>query len=84
MSEPKREVGPLIFLRKSSGLLMITTVPAGATITINNKVQRDITPTQINLPPGSYVVKVEKDGKSVVDQVQISEGKLNYVKIPLE
>ncbi len=57
---------------------------AGATITINNKVQSKTTPAQINLSPGSYTVMVEKDGKRQVDRVEIREGNTNYVKIPLE
>jgi serine/threonine-protein kinase len=75
---------PLISLRKTAGVLMITTVPEGATITINNKVQSQKTPAQINLPPGSYTVMVDKDGRRAVDRVDIRNGNTNFLKITLE
>jgi serine/threonine protein kinase len=75
---------PLISLRRASGTLWLTTVPAGATITINDKVQSKPTPAQINLPPGIYTVTVEKNGKRQADKVEIRDGKANYVKISLE
>ncbi len=75
---------PLISLRKTAGVLMITTVPPGATITINGKVQGQTTPSQFNLPPGTYTVKVDKNGRSAVDRVEIRNGNTNFVKITLE
>ncbi len=75
---------PLISLRRASGMLMITTVPPGATITINDKVQRQITPAQISLPPGTYTVTVEKNSHRVKDRVEIRNGSTNMVTIPLE
>ena len=74
----------MISLRKASGVLMITTVPKGATITINGKAQGQTTPAQIDLPPGTYTVMVEKDGRRAVDRVEIRNGNTNFVKIPLE
>jgi serine/threonine-protein kinase len=75
---------PLISLRKTTGTLMLTTVPPGATITINDKVYEQPTPAQINLPPGTYSVMVEKNGKRVLDRVDIRNGNTNFVKIPLD
>ena len=75
---------PLISLRKTAGTLMITTVPPGAAITINDKLQSQTTPAQINLPPGTYNVMVEKNGKRAVDRVEIRNGNTNFIKIPLE
>jgi len=75
---------PLISLRKASGTLMITSVPAGATITINGKVQSQTTPARFNLSPDTYTVIVEKNGQRAVDRVEIRNGNTNFVKIPLE
>jgi serine/threonine protein kinase len=75
---------PLISLRKTAGVLMITTVPPGAAITINDRVQSQTTPAQINLPPGTYTVMVEKNGRRAVDRVEIRNGNTNFVKITLE
>ncbi len=75
---------PLISLRRASGTLWLTSVPAGATITINDKVQSQRTPAQINLPPAVYTVTVEKDGRRQVDRVEITNGNTNFVKVMLE
>jgi hypothetical protein len=75
---------PLVSLRKTSGVLMITTVPPGAAITINGRVQGQPTPAQIDLPPGTYTVMVEKNGRRAVDRVEIRNGNTNFVKITLE
>ena len=75
---------PLISLRKASGTLMITSVPAGASITINGKVQSQTTPARFNLAPDTYTVIVEKNGQRAVDRVEIRNGNTNFVKIPLE
>lgn len=82
--EDEAQEEPLISLRKTAGALMLTTVPEGATITINNKVQNQRTPAQINLPPGTYTVMVEKDGHRAVDRVEIRNGATNFLKIPLQ
>ena len=74
---------PLVSLRQAAGTLMITTTPAGATITINGKVQNQTTPAQISLPPDTYTVMVEKNGSKAVDRVEIRNGNTNFVKIPL-
>jgi hypothetical protein len=75
---------PLISLRKSAGVLMITTVPEGATITINNKLQNQKTPAQINLPPDTYTITVDKDGRRAVNRVDIRNGNTEWLRIKLE
>jgi serine/threonine protein kinase len=75
---------PLVSLRKAAGVLMLTTVPPGATISINDKVQSQMTPAQINLPPGTYKVMVQKDGRRVVDSVEIHNGDTRFVNIALQ
>jgi hypothetical protein len=63
---------------------MITTAPEGATVTVNNLVPSQRTPAQFTLSPGTYVVAVEKDGRRVVNRVEIRNGNTNFVKIPLD
>jgi hypothetical protein len=75
---------PFISLRKAEGVLMISTVPSGATISINDRVQSQKTNAKINLPPGTYRVMVEKDGRRVVDSVEIHNGDTRFVNIPLQ
>ena len=45
---------------KKEGTLTITSEPPGATVKINN-VEKGLTPLEINLPPGSYNLKIEKE-----------------------
>jgi serine/threonine protein kinase len=71
---------PTIVLRSTFGALMLTSEPAGAAILVNGKRQPQITPAQIQLPPGSYSVTVEwKDGKQATRTVQVKDG-INYQK----
>lgn len=75
------ELAPII-LRSAAGTLMLTTEPAGATITVNGQRIAMMTPTTIPLAPGSYDITVEKDGHRASTRVDVHGG-LNYLKIPL-
>jgi len=75
---------PLVSLRKAGGTLMITSVPPGASITIDGRPSRQTTPAQISLTAGTYTITVEKDGRRATDRVEIRNGSTTYRKIPLE
>jgi serine/threonine-protein kinase len=71
---------PAIVLRSVQGTLMLSSEPAGAKVLVNNKPQPQVTPAQIQLPPGSYQITVEwKDGNKATRTVQIKDG-INYQK----
>jgi serine/threonine-protein kinase len=72
-----------ISLRKPNGTLMLTTSPPGASVRVNGKLVPETTPAQINLPPGTYSITVEKAGHTQTERVELSERPL-YLKIPLE
>jgi serine/threonine-protein kinase len=74
---------PPITLRRPSGTLMLTTNPPGASVRIDGKLTRDVTPAQITLAPGSYLVTVEKDGRSRTQRVEMQES-LIYLRVPLD
>jgi tRNA A-37 threonylcarbamoyl transferase component Bud32 len=74
---------PLITLRRPSGTLMLTTNPPGASVRIDGRLTRDVTPAQITLAPGSYLVTVEKDGRSRTQRVDMQES-LIYLRVPLD
>ena len=78
-----REDVPLIALRPVGGTLMISTVPAGANIFLNEKMLAELTPAQIPLQPGRYTVSVESDGTRKTQQVVVKNGATNYLRIPL-
>ena len=73
---------PNITLRKPSGTLMLTTAPSGASVLVNGKLYRQVTPATIDLAPGTYSITVEKGGKSQTQDVKIEQG-LVYLRIPL-
>jgi serine/threonine-protein kinase len=74
---------PPVVLRAPGGTLMLTSVPAGASITVNGRKRTEVTPAQITLEPGTYNITVEKDGKQNTQMVDVRNGKLNYLKIVL-
>ena len=73
---------PPITLRQPGGTLMITTDPAGASISINGQMVTEKTPAALTLKPGSYSVTVEKNGVSKTQPIAVPDGTL-YVRIPL-
>jgi serine/threonine-protein kinase len=75
---------PLVTLRPPGGTLMLTSAPPGAAIIINGRRWSEATPAQIPLTPGSYEVTVELNGVQASRKVDIRNGVINYLKIPLE
>jgi serine/threonine protein kinase len=77
------DVGP-ISLRLAGGTVMVSSVPPGATITINGHQWNRVTPAQVSLAPGNYTVTVEKDGKRATGRVDVRAGGLSPLKLYLE
>jgi hypothetical protein len=75
---------PPVVLRPPGSTLYLSSVPPGASISINGKKFSEVTPARIPLPPGTYNVTVEKNGKQSTQSVEVQNGKLNLLKIPLE
>jgi serine/threonine-protein kinase len=72
---------PAIVMRAQGGTLMLTSVPPGASISIDGKRISQATPAQIALKPGSHNIEVEKDGKQTARSVEIRNGVISYLKI---
>jgi serine/threonine-protein kinase len=75
---------PLVTLRAPGGTLMLTSAPSGASIVINGRRWNQATPAQITLAPGTYNVTVEKDGRQATRSVDVRNGIINYLRIPIE
>jgi hypothetical protein len=75
---------PAVLLRAPSGTLMLTSVPAGASISINGKKSPELTPARLLLPPGSYKITVEKDGIQSTSPVEIRNGETKLLKVTLQ
>jgi serine/threonine protein kinase len=71
---------PAVILRAPGGTLMLTTTPAGASISVNGKRLSQTTPAQIPLATGNYNITVEKDGRQVTRAVDIRDG-IVYLKL---
>jgi hypothetical protein len=73
---------PPITLRKPCGTLMLTTNPPGATVRVDGHLLQQVTPAQIDLPPGSYSITVERAGKTQTQRVEVGRS-LVFISIPL-
>jgi serine/threonine protein kinase len=68
---------PPVVLRPVGGTLMLSSVPAGATVAVDGKKVDMLTPATIPLALGSHSITVEKDGRSTTERVDITSG-INY------
>src|ERR1039457_4007265 len=70
--------GPLeltpVALRRAGGTLMLTSIPDGATISVDGKRIEQLTPAQIPLALGVYSIMIEKGGRQATEQVEIKHG----------
>jgi serine/threonine-protein kinase len=71
-----------VVLRTRGGTLMLTSVPQGAKVLVNDKPIGQLTPARIPLAPGSYKITVELDGRQASQTVQIGAG-MSILKITL-
>jgi serine/threonine-protein kinase len=75
---------PMVTLRLHAGTLMVTSIPVGAAIFVNDKPWPQTTPAQLSLPPGTYNVRVEKDGIRRYQTVEIRNGETSFVRLLLQ
>jgi len=76
------ELAPMI-LRAPYGTLMLSSVPEGATVTVNGKRIPQVTNTQLQLAPGSYRITVEKDGRQGTGTVDIRNDEIRTLRLIL-
>jgi serine/threonine protein kinase len=74
---------PPVALRVPGGLLMLASVPAGATIYVNGSRQAQTTPAKLELRPGRYYIMIEKDGRRASQEVEVQNGITRYLRILL-
>lgn len=61
-------------LSKVGGTLSVTSTPQGASIEINNEMQSKKTPALFNLAPGTYHVRVARNGASLEFEAEVRDG----------
>jgi predicted Ser/Thr protein kinase len=72
---------PPIVLHREGGTIMLASEPPGAEISVNGKSADKVTPAQLNLPPGTYTITVNKDGRSESRSVTITNGSISAMKV---
>jgi serine/threonine protein kinase len=74
----------VVNLRARAGTLMLTSTPSGAAIFVNDRPVPQATPAQLSLPPGTYSVRVEKDGNKRAESIEIKDGDTIYRNLKLQ
>jgi serine/threonine protein kinase len=72
---------PPVILHAIGATLMVTSEPAGASVSVDGKKLPQPTPTQVTLPPGKYTILLQKDGKEVTRAVEVRNDTINYIKV---
>ena len=75
---------PLLTMTQALGTLMLQTDPPGATITIDDKRLQNVTPAPVHLPPGKYRLTLEKGNLKASRNIDIRDGELSTLKVPLQ
>jgi hypothetical protein len=76
------ELPPMI-LRAPYGTLMLSSVPEGATITVDGKRIPQVTNTQLQLPQGTHRITVEKNGRQGSSTVDIHNDEIRGLRLIL-
>lgn len=79
-----REDVPPVVMRPVGGTLMVSTIPSGANIFLDDRMLTQMTPAQVILQPGVYQISVERDGTRKTQEITVRNGSTNYLRIPME
>ena len=74
---------PAVIMRSETGTLMLSSVPPGATVTVNDKRIDKLTPVPLQLSAGTYRITVEKDGRQATSVVDIHTGDIKTLRVTL-
>jgi hypothetical protein len=65
------------------GTLMLTSVPSGAAVLVDGKRTSYTTPAQLSLPPGTYRIGIEYDGRIATQAFEVPAG-ISTLKIVMQ
>ncbi len=74
---------PVLTLSQASGVLMIQSNPAGATITVDDRRWPSVTPAQVTLPPGNHRLTLEKGSLRATQSIEVRDGDLRHLILSL-
>lgn len=60
-------------LERRVGLVRVTSTPPGATVSVNGERQQGATPMTLRLLPGAYRISIEREGRRLERNVQVTE-----------
>jgi serine/threonine protein kinase len=75
---------PTLTMAQALGTLMLQTDPPGATITIDDKRWPSVTPAPLSLAPGKYRLALEKGSAKASRTIDIRDGELSTLRVPLQ
>jgi hypothetical protein len=78
-----QELAPIV-MNAEVGTLMLSSIPAGANITVDGKAVPEKTPARLKLMPGQHQITVDSAGMRRTEQVEIRNGVTNHLRILLE
>jgi PEGA domain len=61
-------------------MLMLSSIPSGAAVSVNGREIGKTTPVQLALAPGNYRITLERDGRQATQNVEVRGG-ISYLKI---
>jgi serine/threonine protein kinase len=80
-----RPIDVQITMHPILGTVMLSTVPPGATITVDGKPVEGETPKALKLPPGRHVITASKEGVGAAEQtIEITDDSLHSVRMTLQ
>jgi hypothetical protein len=71
-------------LNRTVGMVRVTSRPIGAAVFVNGERQSGTTPMTLRLVPGSYRVRIEREGQSVERTVMVREDAVVQLNAELE
>jgi len=75
---------PVLTMAQALGTLMLQSDPPGATITIDDKRWPNVTPSPVSLAPGKYRLGLEKGNLKASRNIDIHDGELSTLRVPLQ
>ena len=75
---------PVLTMAQAMGTLMLQSDPPGAAITIDDKRWPNVTPAPLSLAPGRYRLALEKGNLKASRSIEIRDGELSTLRVPLQ
>jgi hypothetical protein len=72
-----------IQLQQSTGMIRVSSTPAGAAIYVNGRKRDEVTPATLRLAPGKYKIAVENNGRRTEEDITLREDALMTLNVQL-